>query len=258
MTATCHQRSHLAYCDRIPAIVHRFAEVAGELDPAARVPTTPDWSVADLARHIGGIHRWATSMVSVLSSERISASKLNLDIPEDASALPAWVLAGAEPLVAALRSADPDAPMWAWGSDKHARFWSRRMIHETTVHRADAEFAAAYDPKIEPAIAVDGIDEFLDNLPHAAYFAPHVKDLRGAGERIILRADDADVVWTIKLAPDGFSWDHSDEGATVTLEAATADLYLLSWGRRKPEDLSRYRVTGDGELLDFWLERSSS
>ena len=28
--------------------------------------------------------------------------------------------------------------MWAWGPDKHARFWPRRLLHETAVHRGDA------------------------------------------------------------------------------------------------------------------------
>jgi hypothetical protein len=29
--------------------------------------------------------------------------------------------------------------MWAWGPDKHARFWSRRMLHETAVHRVTGD-----------------------------------------------------------------------------------------------------------------------
>ena len=257
MTATCHRRSHLDYCEGIPAIVRRLADVLGGIDPSERVPTCPDWSVAELGAHVGGVHRWATAMVAVLSPKRISAGKLDLGTPEDPKAFPAWLLAGVEPLVGALRSADPDAPMWSWGSDQHARFWSRRMIHETTVHRADAEFAAGDSPTIDPAVAVDGIDEFLDNLPHAVYFAPRVQELRGSGETIAFAETSTGTRWTVTLRPDDFVWDHASSGADVTIEGTASDLLLLTYGRRRPADAERFRITGDRQLLDFWHERSS-
>jgi uncharacterized protein (TIGR03083 family) len=257
MTATCHQRSHLDYCGEIPAIVRRLAEIIGELDPAGRVPTTPDWSVADLGAHVGGVHRWAMSMVALLSSERISAKTLNLSVPKDPSGLGDWLLGGVEPLVNALRAADPDAPMWAWGSDKHARFWSRRMIHETTVHAADAAFAAGMEPEVDASVAVDGIDEFLDNLPHAVSFAPRVAELRGGGETIGLAETSTGMTWTITLRPDDFVWSHSATDATVAIEGTACDLLLLAYGRLTPGDDGRFRVNGDRKLLDFWFARSS-
>ena len=33
-------------------------------DPAAAVPTCPEWTVRDLVRHLGGVHRWATGHVA--------------------------------------------------------------------------------------------------------------------------------------------------------------------------------------------------
>jgi len=85
-----------------------------------------------------------------------------------------------------------------------------------------------------------------------------VKELRGAGERIRLVAADAGTAWTVTLGPDGFSWDHSTEQpADVSLRGDGADLYLLMWGRRKPDDASRFGVEGQRALLDFWIERSS-
>ena len=137
------------------------------------------------------------------------------------------------------------------------RFWSRRMLHESTVHRADAEFTLGREPEIDAGVAVDGVDEFLDNLPHAHYFAPRVKELVGSGERLMLRCTDASAAWTIRLSPDSFAWDHEDAEANVSVEAAAADLLLMAWGRRTPDDASRFKVTGDRALLDFWRERSS-
>ena len=256
MTATCHRSAHLDYCGALPAIIDHFATVAGKLEPEARVPTCPDWSVADLVRHTGGIHRWARTMVAGLSQERLSGKKVALDAPEHDRDLPAWLADGSTELVETFRSADPDAPMWAWGSDKHARFWSRRMIHESTVHAADAEFAAGIDPAIRRTVAADGIDEFLDNLPHAEYFAPRVAELKGTGETVVLQDSDTGTFWAIRLGPDGFTWDHSDTGANVLVSATASDLLLFAYGRRKIGD-ERIAHDGDRALLDFWVERSS-
>jgi len=258
MTATCHRSSPLAYCDALASVVKRMASVTEKLDPATRVPTTPDWNVGDLIAHVGGVHRWAVGQVEALTPERIPAAKLGFTTPEDPAARPAWLVDGIEHMVEVFRGADPDAEMWGWGSDKHARFWPRRMIHETTVHAADAEFAAGLDPVVDRDLAIDGIDEFLDNLPHAAYFAPRVEELRGRGEQIALRASDADPTWTVTLNPDRFSWDHAETpNANASIEGAASDLYLLVWGRRKPADTSRFKVEGDTALLDFWIERAA-
>ena len=60
--------------------------------------------------------------------------------------------------------ADPGSSMWAWGADQHARFWSRRQLHETLVHRCDLELAQSGRPSVPAHLAADTIDEFLDNL----------------------------------------------------------------------------------------------
>jgi hypothetical protein len=64
--------------------------------------------------------------------------------------------------------------VWAWGPDQHARFWSRRMLYETVVHHSDAELALGREPVIDRAVAVAGVDEFLENLPSASVWAPRV------------------------------------------------------------------------------------
>ena len=257
MTATCHRGSPATYCDLLAPEIDRMARALGGLATDARVPTCPDWSVADLAEHIGTVHRWAMNMVAVLTPERIPSSTMDLGVPADPTDLPAWVRTGGGPLVETLRAADGAAPMWAWGSDQHARFWPRRMVHETTVHRADAEFAAGLDPQIDRSVAVDGVDEFLDNLSHAAYFAPRVKELVGSGARIAFRAHDANVTWTITLGSDGFTWDHTAPAPTTSVEGTSGDLLLLFYGRRRRDEDGRFDVAGDEALLDFWVERSS-
>ena len=56
---------------------------------------------------------------------------------------------------------DPERPVYSFSpAHRRAGFWPRRMAHETTVHRVDAEQAAGRPVAPVPAaLAVDGIDE---------------------------------------------------------------------------------------------------
>jgi uncharacterized protein (TIGR03083 family) len=195
-------------------------------------------------------------MVAAVSQERVSGKDVRLDLPSDKAELPAWLGEVTPALVETFRAADPDAPMWAWGSEKHARFWSRRMLAETVVHGADAAFAAGIDPAIEPGIGIDLIDEFLDNLPHAVYFAPRVAELKGSGETVVFRDPDSGTLWSIRLDPAGFTWSHDEADANVLVTATPGDLLLFVYGRRKVGD-EQIAYEGDRTLLDFWVERSS-
>jgi hypothetical protein len=132
------------------------------------------------------------------------------------------------------------------------------MLHETTVHRCDAELALAVPTPVDPAIAVDGIDEFLDNLPYTANFAPGVRSLRGDGQRLRLGCPDPHEVWTITLHEDGFTWSHTTRGGPVNagVVADACDLYLLVWGRVGLDD-PRVEAAGDQDLLRHWVTYSA-
>jgi hypothetical protein len=128
-------------------------------------------------------------------------------------------------------------------------------VHEVGVHRADAELALGRTARFEPEVAADGVDELLDDLPHAAYFAPGVEELRGAGESIGLAAEDADLRWRIHLLPDRFDWVRHETDATegdVVVRGAAGDLLLALYGR--PATVS---VTGDAALWERWLRDSA-
>jgi uncharacterized protein (TIGR03083 family) len=245
---------HSSHAALAAAEIRRFADLVDGADPATPVPTCPGWTLADLLDHVGGIHRWATYMVEHLSQKRVRRDDLDLGLPDDPHALATWLAAGAEPLERAFRAADPDAPMWSWGLDKHARFWPRRMVHETTVHRADAELALGREPKIDPAVAADGIDELLDNIPCASSFAPRVDELRGNGEVLLLEADDVDQRWAIALEPDCYRWTHDSCRHDARARGSATQLLLVLYGRFPAGSLD---VDGDRALLDFWLERSA-
>ena len=48
----------------------------------------------------------------------------------DPAALDAWLAETGEMVVATLREAGPEAPVWSWGWERSAGFWARRMAHE--------------------------------------------------------------------------------------------------------------------------------
>ncbi|MCA1833240.1 MAG: maleylpyruvate isomerase family mycothiol-dependent enzyme [Actinomycetota bacterium] len=253
MTATCHQADHKWYCDRLGTEIEALAGTIASADWNAKVPTCPDWTMADLIEHLGGVHRWAGAMVAEIAQERLAREKINWKVPPPPE-LPEWIRSGGKELVANLRNADADAAMWSWGSDKHVRFWSRRQLHETAVHHADALFTLGREPSIDPAVAIDGIDEFLDNLKHAVYFRPNVKELRGDNEALRFRCEGA--TWLVSLVPEGFTWNHDEDApAGATVHAAPSDLLLFFYGRREPGD-PHITIDGDRGLLDRWVENS--
>jgi uncharacterized protein (TIGR03083 family) len=256
MIHTCHRAAHARYCDAVADEIARFATAVRGADGSIAVATCPGWALTDVVRHVGRVHRWAAAMVRQRAAERIDPRRLELDLPDDATPDADWLAAGGVHVVEAFRDVDPDAPMWAWGADQHARFWPRRMLHETVVHRADAELALGREPAVSSQVAVDGIDELLDNLPHAVYFAPQVAELRGDGESLHLHCTDTDGEWMIGLRPDGFGWEHAHGKGTVAVRGTAADLLLLAYGRRPPDD-TRFEVFGDAALLARWLEHSA-
>jgi len=40
-----------------------FAAAIAAAAPDAPIPMCPDWTMADLVRHTGGVHRWATTII---------------------------------------------------------------------------------------------------------------------------------------------------------------------------------------------------
>jgi uncharacterized protein (TIGR03083 family) len=272
---------HVACIDALEAEVVRMRSDLDDVAWYAPVPSCPEWDVVDLVKHVGRVHRWATAMVRDVTPERVGWNAIDFELPHDVRQYGTWFAEGGARLVDTLRAADPDAAMWAWGADQHARFWSRRMLHETAVHHADLRVALRLEPRltVEPSVAADGIDELLDNLPTAAYFVPGVKELRGDGETVHLHAtDDADPAeWTITLGPDGFTYDHSHgkgtvgdsttaEGRsprnrpshTVSVRAAAADLLLLLMNRRSlARDGDRFEVFGERAPLEHWLRHAT-
>ncbi len=246
--------THLEYCERLGPEVERFATVLEDCPTGAPVPPCPAWSVGDLAQHLGMVQRWAAGLVERRAPARLGFRALGL-VEEPPT--PQWMRAGGEALIAVLRATDPDAPMWAWGADQHVRFWSRRQLHETMVHRVDLELAAGAATQLDAELAADGVDELLENLPAAESFSPNVAELRGSGERLSLVAEDTASAWLVVFEPSGFRVERASgeavPAADATVRGPAAEL-LLTCYRRTPLDLNGLAVEGDGGLARFWFD----
>ncbi|MFE8941350.1 maleylpyruvate isomerase N-terminal domain-containing protein [Streptomyces sp. NPDC007872] len=247
--------THAAACDAVLDHARRLAAVVRDADPATPVPGCPDWTLADLARHVGTVHRWAEHLVRTRSATRILAEDVPLDPPAGPAAYADWLVAGAERFAATARDADPDAPVWSPGADPHVRHYPRHVLFETLVHLADAELAV--DGKtgpLDPAAAADAVDHFLTDAPYIARIAEPLSRLGRDGTVLRLTARDTGAVWTIVPGGGGFTWTRGSGGAepTAAVEADAGELLLLLH-RRYGADDPCFTHTGDRGLLDDWL-----
>ncbi|MFE9403326.1 maleylpyruvate isomerase family mycothiol-dependent enzyme [Streptomyces sp. NPDC006530] len=249
------------HCDAVSAETARFVAVVEGADLATPVPSCPGWSLVDLIRHTGSVQRMFSWLLRERVQERPLSRDAALELPTADDGYPAWLTSSSQVARQAFADTEPDAPMWVWGADPHARFWMRRMLFETLMHRVDAELAVGLRPEIDPALAVDGVDEFLVNLPFAAPFAPKTAHLRGQDETIRFRCTDRAGDWLVRLRPDGFGLDpyiadgSGTAAADATVEGAAADLLLLMYGRLD-RSADAFDTSGDEDLLKRWADNS--
>lgn len=248
---------HEFFCTTTAAEIAALADLLEGVDLTTTVPTCPGWDLAALAKHVGVIHRWAAQMMREGATERLDFRKVDRNLPADPSGYAAWLREGGALLDAQLGGHAPDAAVWTWGAGHSVGWWARRMAHETLVHRADAALALGLPFTTDPALAVDGIDEFLENLPSAgAGFAPNVLELTGSGETLHFHATDADGEWMMTLTDSGFTWGHGHGKGDVAARGTAADLLLLVYGRLSADD-ARFQRFGNTDLLDRWLRLSA-
>jgi uncharacterized protein (TIGR03083 family) len=248
---------HEWLCERAEKEISSFAAaVADAPDLAADVPSCPGWTVEDLARHTGTVHRWVTKIVQTRATARIPAPEVSSPW-DSADGWAEWVAAGAPELLTTLRLAGPLTPVWSWGPGRTSGWWARRMLHETTLHRADAELALGVaEPDIDPVVAADGIDEFLFNLPSARRPYPHLASLP-TGASLHLHATDSDGEWVIRFTDSGIAWERGHEKATTAIRGPVTSLLLFTYGRRPASD-PRLTAFGDEAIPGLWQQKTAT
>lgn len=263
--------AHEEYCAAIESETALLRATLRGGDLGRKVPSCPEWTLNDLAVHVGQAHRWAAEMVRRPDDAELpddAAHVPDYDPAPGAEELDAWLASGARLLAGRLREAGPDVPMWSWWSAKRSGFWARRMAQETLVHRADAALGAGQPFEATPVLAANAVDEWLDLVTDAEQVAgdPDLHELLGTGQTLRLRADDTAAVpdldpeWVIVRHPDRVEWRRGPARAEgdgdVTLRGSLTDVLQVLM-RRLPPDSDRVEVLGDRALLDHWLARTS-
>jgi uncharacterized protein (TIGR03083 family) len=210
----------MRYLEHLRADSARLGEVArGGL--GAAVPNCPGWTVDDVVRHVAQVY--------LHKVEVLKLGALPDPWPPDFSGRDSleWYDEERHAIVDALERAGTGTPTWTFNPrDSTSAFWYRRMAHETVVHRIDVEQAHDAVTPIDPALALDGIDEVL----YPTLGGPWWEE--GDTEYPVDAA--------IRLTAGGRSW-------TVHADATSIDV------QQGDEGVVAAEVTGDPEQVYLWL-----
>jgi uncharacterized protein (TIGR03083 family) len=216
----------------------------------AAVPSCPSWRLADLLAHVGYVHRWATGYVADGLTDKVD----RLDEAAILGSAPAgdklrdWVAEGHDALVRALSQAPADLECWTFLDAPSPRaMWARRQAHETAIHRVDAELAAGrFVTEIDPAFAVDGIEELLFGfLGRRGPATPPAERFGTLG----LCLTDRPERFTIGIGPGTIEVVRGLRTSDVVLEAPASDIYLLLWNRPARVDMDSAERR---DLMEHW------
>lgn len=246
-----HQATKEMWLEELRSDGLAFRVAIGEADLTADVPSCPGWTVSHLVHHLGSIYRYvnihAIRGVTTLPERPL---KSIMDEPPAADQL-AWFDEQLAAVAGTLDVLDPEMPAWNWApAPKRAGFWHRRMAHETTVHRWDAQMAIGRTEPIAARLATDGIAEVLDTWVPAGR-------RRKEGEfsgLVALDATDVEHSWLVRLRGEGIAlldtetiFDDDEHRPTVIARGPASDLMLALWGRVGFDTLD---VSGDEDTLD--------
>jgi uncharacterized protein (TIGR03083 family) len=233
-----------------------LATLASQQDLSTPVPTCPDWTMRELCIHVGRAHRWGAEITKQRAQQPIPFREVpDGKFPDAPAERGEWLRAGARRLVTVVGEAGSD-PVWTFSGPQPGLFWLRRMTHETSVHRADADVATGQATGLDPDVAADGIDEWLMDMSSIAWEGT---DQRLAalpeGKSIHVHVTDPGVTgeWTLRSDPDVITAERGHAKGDVALRGPATSLLLILMRRMPPTDPAA-EILGDAAVLDRWLE----
>src|SRR5262245_34042735 len=178
-----------------------FITAVDAADKDAMVPSCPEWTVRELAHHMGRVHRWAATYVLQARPERMTDDEREQAwgaMPADAD-LSGWLRTGLGTMVEALEKAPDDLECFTFLPAPSARaFWARRQAHEIAIHRADAQAVTGDIDDVPVDFAVDGIDELL-----LAFYSRRNRVASDEPRALAIRATDAGTTWMVSFTSEG-------------------------------------------------------
>lgn len=235
-----------------------FADMFRDADLTTPVPSCPEWTLDQLMRHVGRGDRWCAQIVADCSSENIDPRTVpGGKPPTGPGERVIWLHDGVRRLIDAVTATGPDTEVWTFLGPRPAAWWIRRRLHETAVHRADAALALGSPFEIDPAVAADGITEYLERV---VILAGHGNAAPlDCGQSLHLHATDTGPggagEWTIAGNPDGITVERGHGKATTALRGPARDLLLAIVRRGELANLD-LEMFGDAEVWDTWLART--
>jgi uncharacterized protein (TIGR03083 family) len=250
------------YLDHIRTESAGFRAALTDCDPAARVPTCPDWDAADLVWHLAGVQLFWAKVIRHRPAEPDDIDEPEAERPESYAELLDAFDDYSHALVTELGRADPEEAAWHWSGDNRVGTSHRRQAHEALIHRVDAELTAgAPVTPLDAALADDGVAESLGVMygggPPWGTFTP-------SDQTVAVRMTDTGTDLLVALGrftgtdpADQKQYDEDDIALVdtgpepiATISGAAADLDTWLW-KRDPalslgwDDGDRIRIAGD-------------
>src|SRR5438270_3785192 len=231
-----------AHLSALAADSEALADLAeGQLDQP--VPACPDWKVADLVEHLGGVYSWVWLTVQA-AGER--PDKGRDPAPEDRAALMDWFRDERAGVVEALSSAEPDRPAWTCGGPRDIGWWRRRQAMETAIHLYDVQAAAGHPKEVVPDLAADGMDELLTEFFPAGLRRRPVPGLEGT---LHIHCTDAAGEWLLDFSGPEPAGPREHAKADTAVRGPASNLFLWGWNRL-PLDHPSLEVFGHREVAE--------
>ena len=206
------QLDHLTHLRR--ELVTFEACLGGDL--SAPIEHCGDWTLYDLADHLGRGNLWAAVATTESRGDYQAPAP-----PRDHAALVGWFHDASAVLLGALDT-DPATPAWTIFPPPTVGFWQRRRCLEALVHRWDAEHSLGINSVLDPVLAGDGVAEVIDTM------APRQID-RG-------RASAPEHAVRLTATDTGSSWVWGPGEPVAMVRATSPELLLMLWGRISSSD----------------------
>jgi uncharacterized protein (TIGR03083 family) len=225
----------------------------------AAIPFCPGWALSELITHLGYIYRMVTVIVGNARLDPPGRQELtDLEDPEpaDYTGTLRRLRSAHTALVRVLRQGSPELACWTiWAAPSARTFWARRMVHETLIHRVDAQNAGAAATsggnELATSIATDGVDEMICGF--ARRYTKALRSRRPA--TLAFTATDTGKQWWAEISSDApqFGRGASPAPADTEVRAHSGELLLLLWNRRQADGLT---VEGRADVLDTWAREA--
>ena len=234
---------------------------AAELGLDPQVPGCPDWNLGQLVVHLGDVYDFWGHVIEANTTDPKAVEQLHEGLTHEREARNATGFSSspgaiaffndrAQYILTLLSDADPSRPSWTWWpGNQTVGFIQRRMAHETTIHRWDAQSAHGLAKPIDPPeVAADGIDENLMN--ELTGWPEEERSFPTAS--IHLHCTDAPGEWLIRTDGSQVSVTEEHAKADVALVGPASDLLLILWDR---QELDSVTVHGDATVFTAFRDK---